>query len=103
MGDARINRRVWATATALGILAAAGASPLAGATMPPKVCGPMTVGKTRYLVKADQVPCPFAKTWARRYIVARRHPAGFTCARTVPSSRIKVYCRRSYHTYFALK
>lgn len=71
--------------------------------MPPKTCGPITVGKTRYLIKADQVPCPFAEKWARQYISGRRHPAGFRCAALPASSRIKVYCRRSYHTYFALK
>lgn len=74
-----------------------------GATMPPKTCGPIKVGRTTYLIKADQVPCPFAEAWARKYIVARQHPAGFTCTKLPASSRIKVYCRRSYHTYFAVK
>jgi hypothetical protein len=87
----------------VGVLAAMAAPALAPATMPPKTCGPIKVGRTTYLIKADQVPCPFAKAWARKYIVARQHPAGFTCAKLPPSSRIKVYCRRSYHTYFALK
>jgi hypothetical protein len=88
------------------VVALAGAPGLArpaGATMPPKTCGYIKVAKHRYLVKADQVPCTFAERWAGRYIAARAKPAGFTCTKQPATSRIRVFCRKSYHTYFAQK
>jgi hypothetical protein len=69
--------------------------------MPPKLCGPMTVAKKRYVVKADQVPCAFARSWSRRYLVSRAKPPGFVCTRQPATSRIRVFCRKSYRTFFA--
>jgi hypothetical protein len=92
----------WALAALSAVLVAGPGTPsTASATMPPKLCGTITVGKKRYTVKADQVPCSFARDWSRRYLTTRSKPRGFMCTRQPPTSRIRVFCRKSYRTFFA--
>jgi hypothetical protein len=100
MGGGKLTRRLSALAALSAAVVAAG-PPAATATMPPKTCGPITVRHHRYLVKADQISCTFAKTWAARYLVGHRKPPRYTCTRQPATSRIRVFCRQGYRTYFA--
>jgi hypothetical protein len=60
------------------LLAAAATS---GAIVPPKNCGTITVKHHRYNIKADQLPCSKAKTYAARYLGSNVRPPGYSCHR----------------------
>ena len=51
------------------------------AIVPPKNCGTITVKHRRYQIKADQLPCSKAKTYASRYLGSRIRPPGYKCHR----------------------
>jgi hypothetical protein len=51
------------------------------AIVPPKNCGTITVKHRRYQIKADQLPCSSAKTYASRYLGAGTRPPGYRCHR----------------------
>ena len=61
------------------VLAAALIAPGAGATVPPKNCGTITVKSKRYQIKADQMRCGTAKTYSRRYLSSHVRPSGYRC------------------------
>ncbi len=74
----------------------------AGATVPPKNCGNITVKSRAYQIKADQVRCPTAKRYAKRYLSVRDAPSGWRC-RDYRSSRMKFRCTRGVRVVFAIK
>jgi hypothetical protein len=51
------------------------------AIVPPKNCGTISVKHRRYQIKADQLPCSKAKTYASRYLASRTRPPGYKCHR----------------------
>jgi hypothetical protein len=51
------------------------------AIVPPKNCGTITVKHRRYQIKADQLPCSTAKTYASRYLASGTRPRSYTCHR----------------------
>ena len=51
------------------------------AIVPPKNCGTITVRHHRYNIKADQLPCSSAKTYASRYLSSGTRPPHYTCHR----------------------
>ena len=51
------------------------------AIVPPKNCGTITVKHRRYQIKADQLPCSNAKTYASRYLASGTRPPGYRCHR----------------------
>jgi hypothetical protein len=51
------------------------------AIVPPKNCGTITVKHRRYQIKADQLPCSRAKTYASRYLASGTRPPGYSCHR----------------------
>jgi hypothetical protein len=51
------------------------------AIVPPKNCGTITVKHRRYQIKADQLPCSTAKTYASRYLSTGTRPRGYKCHR----------------------
>ena len=51
----------------------------ATAIVPPKNCGTITVKHHRYNIKADQLPCSKARTYAARYIAYGKRPRGYSC------------------------
>jgi hypothetical protein len=72
--------------TRLLICALAGALLFAGvmtsdAIVPPKNCGTITVKHRRYQIKADQLTCSKAKTYASRYLGSGTRPPGYKCHR----------------------
>jgi hypothetical protein len=51
------------------------------AIVPPKNCGTITVKHRRYQIKADQLPCSKAKTYAARYLGSGTRPPSYRCHR----------------------
>jgi hypothetical protein len=72
-------RRLLACALAVTLPAAVAAT--SDAIVPPKNCGTISVKHGRYQIKADQLPCSRAKTYASRYLAAGTRPPGYQCHR----------------------
>jgi len=89
-----------ATVVALALVAAMPA--LTSATVPPRNCGPLTVAKRHYVIKADQLRCTTAKTNAKNYLVSHRKPAGFTC-RNFTGSKMTFRCSKGIQVFFAIR
>jgi hypothetical protein len=93
------------TLAALALTAALGASALstgAQATVPPRNCGPLSVGSRHYVIKADQLGCGTAKSDAKTYLVSRKKPKGFTC-RDFTGSKMTFRCNKGIQVFFAIR
>jgi hypothetical protein len=66
--------------TLLVLVALAAAGPV-HAIVPPKNCGTITVKGKRYNIKADQLTCTKARTYASRYLASSTRPPGYSCRR----------------------
>ena len=53
----------------------------AHAIVPPKDCGRMTVSHKKWRIKADQISCKRARSYAKAYIAHKTRPRGYTCHR----------------------
>ena len=60
---------------------ALGASPASEAIVPPKNCGTITVKGHRYNIKADQLACRTARTYASRFLASNIRPHSYVCKR----------------------
>ncbi len=99
----RINGRIAiAFAVLLASTAAMLAAATAGATVPPKNCGKISVASRAYQIKADQLRCTTAKDHARRYLRAHDAPSGWRC-RDYRNSSLKFRCTRGDRVIFAIK
>lgn len=78
-------------------------APPAGATVPPKNCGMMTVKSKRYQIKADQIRCRTAKTHSRRYLSTRSRPSGYGCSDYGSSTKLEFRCQRGDRVFFAIR
>ena len=87
---------------AVSILAAMW-TPGAGATVPPKDCGMLTVKSKRYQIKADQITCRTAKTFSRRYLGHHSRPAGYHCADYSKATKLRFRCSKSVRVFFAIR
>lgn len=98
--------KYWQFTVALAVIATLAVAALsagqAGATVPPKNCGNITVKSRAYQIKADQVRCATAKRYAKRYLSVRDAPSGWRC-RDFRSSRMKFRCTRGVRVVFAIK
>jgi hypothetical protein len=65
----------------LVLVAAAALSGPSQAIVPPKNCGTITVKHQRYTIKADQLTCAKARTYAARYLGSKVRPSGYSCRR----------------------
>lgn len=74
----------------------------AGATVPPRNCGPLVVAKRNYIVKADQIRCGPAMKNAKTYLTTKRKPAGFTC-RDFKDSAMTFRCSKGIQVFFAIR
>ena len=95
-------RRTIAAITLVAALAAASLSAVALATVPPRNCGPLTVGSRHYVIKADQLRCSTAKADAKAYLVSRKKPRGFTC-RDFKGSKMTFRCNKGIKVFFAIR
>jgi len=68
-----------ALATAGALLAAALAPAPAGAVVPPRNCGTITVKDKKWQIKADQIRCRKAKKYSRAYIRSYSTPRYYKC------------------------
>jgi hypothetical protein len=75
----------------------------AGAVVPPKECGRMTVKKHKYDIKADQMPCKKAKGYTRDYLGNGHKPKGFSCHMYGKETSLKFRCEKGIKTFFAIK
>jgi hypothetical protein len=100
-GTSHRARRV----VALGAVLALGAvaAPGAGAIVPPKNCGMLTVKAKRYQIKADQMRCSAARTYATRYLRSHTRPSGFQCTDYGSSTALKFRCAKRTRVFFAIK
>jgi hypothetical protein len=78
------------------------ATPVAGSTVPPRNCGPLTVKSRHYIIKADQIRCPAAKADAKAYLTSRKKPRGFTC-RDYTGSKLTFRCNKGIQVFFAIR
>jgi hypothetical protein len=51
------------------------------AIVPPKDCGRMTVSHKRWHIKADQISCKRARSYAKAYIAHHTKPPHYSCHR----------------------
>lgn len=75
----------------------------AGAIVPPRNCGVLQANGKRYHIKADQIRCRTARTYARRYLASARKPRGYRCRNYGRQTRIKFRCSRGIRVFFAIR
>ena len=90
---------------ALVAVAALLALPLsAGAIVPPKDCGKMTLNGKRYQVKADQITCASGRKYVKSRLVAHRTPKGYKCSvYPAQKNRVRLSCANGRKTFFAIR
>jgi hypothetical protein len=64
----------------------------AQAIVPPKDCGRLTAAHKHWRIKADQISCKRARSYAKAYIVHHTRPRGYTCHR-YKSSETSLYAK----------
>jgi hypothetical protein len=97
-----VHLRQTLAASVVAVVGLGLAPSMTGATVPPRNCGPMTVAKRHYIIKADQLRCTTAKTRAKAYLVSHRRPRGFTC-REFKGSKMKFRCSKGIRVFFAIR
>ena len=65
----------------------------AGAIVPPRNCGTITVKSKRWQIVADQIPCTTAKKYATTYIRSYDAPRYYSCKRGPSGSSLWRTCR----------
>jgi hypothetical protein len=83
-------------------LALAAAAP-APAPVPPKDCGTLRASGERFTIKADQVRCRDARSYARAYLRRSVAPSGFRCRDYGPETRIEFRCNKGQRVFFAIR
>jgi hypothetical protein len=98
-----LNPRTLAAMLVAGALSGAMLIPAeAGAIVPPRNCGKMSVNGKTYNIKADQLRCTRARRYARSYLTSRSKPAGYSC-RTYSGSALKFRCSKGIRVYYAIR
>lgn len=102
------NRPMPRTCLTAVILAAACAAngllaPGAAAIVPPADCGRLTAKAKRYDVKADQLRCATARSYAASYLKTGRRPTGYKCRNYGPETKLKFRCSRGVKVFFAIR
>ena len=95
-------RRTFAALAVTAVLAVTALAAAAQATVPPRNCGPLTVGSKHYTIKADQLRCSTAKADAKAYLVSKKKPSGFTC-RNFTGSKMTFRCNKGIQVFFAIR
>jgi hypothetical protein len=72
------------------------------AIVPPRNCGKMSVNGRTYNIKADQLRCRPARRYAKRYLVSRWRPSGYSC-RTYRHSALRFRCAKGIRVYYAIR
>jgi hypothetical protein len=95
--------RILVAAIATIALIVALAPTRAWAPVPPRNCGMMEVGGKRYNIKADQLRCPRARRYARRYLREHDRPTGYRCKDYGRGTSIKFRCSKGARVLFAIR
>jgi hypothetical protein len=86
-----------------GVLSAAALIPAgAGAIVPPRNCGNLSVHGRTYNIKADQLRCRPARRYSKRYLTSRWKPAGYSCRRYT-NSALRFRCSKGIRVYYAIR
>jgi hypothetical protein len=82
-----------------------GVIPASAAAMPvpPRDCGMLDVRGKRFNVKADQIRCRTARTYAKTYLASARAPSGYRCRDYGRETKIKFRCSRGDKVLFAIR
>jgi hypothetical protein len=79
----------------------------AGAIVPPRECGTLTVGTRKFNIKSDQLRCTTAKKYAANYIRSHTRPRYYTCKKGASGSSLAFRCVAAHYnpdrTFFAIK
>ena len=79
------------------------AAPPAPAPVPPRDCGMLDARGKRYNVKADQVRCRTARSYAKDYLVRSRTPSGYRCRDYGRATSIEFRCSKGSRVIFAIR
>ncbi len=75
----------------------------APAIVPPRDCGRMTVKHRPYVIKADQLRCRTARSYASHYLSHHIRPRGYRCRDYGGETRLKFRCSRRVQVFFAIR
>jgi hypothetical protein len=75
------RKNMLAALAAVAALAAAIFATNVHAIVPPKDCGRMTVSHKHWHIKADQISCKRARSYAKAYIAHHTRPPHYSCHR----------------------
>jgi len=90
---------VIASALALMLVAA----PPAPAPVPPRDCGMVDAHGKRFNIKADQIRCRTARSYAKDYLRRSRKPSGYRCRSYGRETRIEFRCSKGLRILFAVR
>ena len=75
----------------------------AGAVVPPRDCGRMTLKRHHYQVKVDQITCAAGRGFVRGYVNHHTKPHGYTCHNyPVHKGRVRFYCSSGIRVFFGI-
>lgn len=97
----RVIRGSVAFASALALMLVA--APPAPAPVPPRDCGMLDVRAKRYNIKADQIRCRTARSYAKAYLVYSREPPGYRCRDYGRGTSIEFRCSKGTRVLFAVR
>jgi hypothetical protein len=97
-----IRLRIVVVSAAILALMVAFAPGQAWAPVPPKNCGMLKAQGKRLNIKADQLRCRTARTYARRYL-ARHRLRGYSCRDYGRGTKIEFRCSRGRKVVFAIR
>lgn len=92
-----------AAALAAACATPAALAPPSEAIVPPSDCGKLTVRAKRYTIKADQLRCRTARSYASKYLSARHRPSGYRCRNFGSETKLKFRCARGVKVFFAIR
>lgn len=95
--------RILAILTLTVALTVALAPGQAWAPVAPRDCGFMQANGKTYNIKADQIRCPRARRYARRYLESHQRPPGYSCRDYGRGTSIKFRCTKGAKVLFAIR
>jgi hypothetical protein len=97
-----IGLRMIVVMAAMLALVVAFAPGQAWAPVPPKNCGMLKANGKRFNIKADQLRCRTARTYARRYL-SRHRLRGYNCRDYGRGTSIEFRCSKGARVVFAIR
>ena len=75
----------------------------APAPVPPKDCGMVRAKGDKFNVKADQIRCRTARTYAKAYLKRSAKPSGYRCKDYGSDTAIEFRCSKGDRVLFAIR